>query len=119
MSTLKAWGFDLNPYNACVANKTINELQATIVWHIDNLKISHKDPAIVTDILQHLTKRFGTDRLLIISQGKAHKYLGMTIDYGQKGCVKLNMKYYIAAMLDKVPDTMKGTVCTPCSKPPL
>ena len=29
--------------------------------------------------------------------------------------MKINMKDYIAAMLDKVPDTMKGTVCTPAA----
>jgi hypothetical protein len=34
-------GFTLNPYDECVANKMINGQQCTIVWHVDDLKISH------------------------------------------------------------------------------
>ena len=41
-STLKKWVFFLNPYDECVANKMISGSQATIVWHVDDLKISHK-----------------------------------------------------------------------------
>ena len=40
-STLKECGFKINDYYKCVANKTINANQCTIVWHIDDLKISH------------------------------------------------------------------------------
>jgi len=45
---LMKWGFVLNPYDSCVANKTIGEKQCTIVWLIDNLKISHQDKKVVT-----------------------------------------------------------------------
>ena len=38
-STLVSWGFPINPYNQCVANKHINGKQCTIIWHVDNLKI--------------------------------------------------------------------------------
>ena len=37
------WGFELNPYDSCVANKMINGKQCTILWHVDDLKISHVD----------------------------------------------------------------------------
>ena len=30
-------GFDLNPYDPCVANKTINGKQLTLVWHVDDI----------------------------------------------------------------------------------
>jgi hypothetical protein len=39
--THMSWGFELNKYNRYVANKIINGLQCTIVWHMDNLKISY------------------------------------------------------------------------------
>lgn len=42
-STLQKWGFKVNPYNPCVVNKTIEGSQCTILWHMDDLKISHKD----------------------------------------------------------------------------
>ena len=31
-------GFELNPYDPCVANKTINGKQLTLVCHFDNIK---------------------------------------------------------------------------------
>eukprot|EP00957_Ditylum_brightwellii_P174042 13251283-Ditylum_brightwellii.AAC.1 len=43
-SCLQEWGFEINPYDWCVANNTIKDKQCTIVWHVDDLKISHKDP---------------------------------------------------------------------------
>lgn len=33
-------GYVINPYNWCVTNKIINNKQCTIVWHVDDLKIS-------------------------------------------------------------------------------
>ena len=33
---LKKWGFKLNPYDPCVANKVINGTQCTILWHVDD-----------------------------------------------------------------------------------
>ena len=41
---LKASGFVINPYDLCVANAMIESHQMTVTWHVDNLKVSHKDP---------------------------------------------------------------------------
>jgi hypothetical protein len=30
-------GFKLNPYDPCVANKTLNGTQMTVCWHADDL----------------------------------------------------------------------------------
>ena len=35
-------GFKLNPFDPCVANKTIEGHQMTICFHVDDCKISHK-----------------------------------------------------------------------------
>jgi len=40
--TLQEWGFTLNPYDRCVANKNIQGKQCMIILHVDDLKISHK-----------------------------------------------------------------------------
>ena len=34
------WGFVINPYDWCVGNKSIQGSQCTVIWHVDNLKIS-------------------------------------------------------------------------------
>ena len=39
---LEEYGFEINPYDPCVANKMLNGSQMTFVWHVDDLKVSHK-----------------------------------------------------------------------------
>ena len=34
--------FEINPYDPCVANMTMNSSQITFCWHVDDLKVSHK-----------------------------------------------------------------------------
>jgi hypothetical protein len=64
---LKEWGFETNPYDWCVANKTINGKQCTIVWHVDNLKISHVETSVVLgDIIEDLDSVFGNEVPLTI-----------------------------------------------------
>ena len=58
-TTLKDLGFIINPYDRCMANKMINGKQCTIVWYVDDNKISHVDKNVVTDILEKLKGHFG------------------------------------------------------------
>jgi hypothetical protein len=39
-------GFIFNPYNPCVANKKVQGSQQMIVFHVDNLKSSHKSKLV-------------------------------------------------------------------------
>ena len=43
-------GFKLNPYDPCVANKTINGKQVTLVWHVDNIQASHVEAEVFTSM---------------------------------------------------------------------
>ena len=67
---LKKWGFVTNPYDWCVANKDINGSQCTILWHVDDLKISHADPDVVTSIIDMIAQEFGKEAPLTINRGK-------------------------------------------------
>ena len=69
-SQLVKWGFELNPYDSCVANKMINGKQCTILWHVDYLKISHVDADVVTDIIKLLENEFGKEVPLTVTRGK-------------------------------------------------
>ena len=51
---LKRMGFEVNPYDPCVANKMINGSQMTVTWHVDDLKISHKDEKELTKFISEL-----------------------------------------------------------------
>ena len=46
-SHLEEIGFEINPYDPCVKNMTINSSQMTVCWHVDDLKVSHKEESAV------------------------------------------------------------------------
>ena len=52
-------GFTLNPYDLCVANKIVNGSQCTVVFYVDDNKISHVDPEVVKDVLCELKNTLG------------------------------------------------------------
>jgi hypothetical protein len=106
-------GFVLNPYDECVANKTINGSQCTIVWHVDDLKISHVDPKVTGDIVELLQEKYGTnDAPVTVSHGKVHEYLGMTLDYSQAGKVIISMDQYVKELLEDLPDDFDTGITT-------
>ena len=37
---LEAYGFRINPYDPCVANKVVGGKQLTLCWNVENLRIS-------------------------------------------------------------------------------
>jgi hypothetical protein len=100
--------FVLNLYDSCVANKMINGNQCTILWHIDDLKIAHIDPAVVTSVIVELTGVFGTQALLSVTKRKIHHYLGMTLDFTKHGIVEISIAKYIKDMLNGIPDDING-----------
>ena len=114
-SKLVKWGFVVNNYDWCVANKTVNGKQCTILWHVDDLKISYVDPAVVTQVISQLEKEFGKEAPLTIRRGKVHDYLGMTLDYSVHGKVRFRMSDYIKDMLTDLPEDMEGLSATPAA----
>ena len=112
---LKSWGFEPNPYDACVVNKTIDGKQCTIVWHVDDLKISHVDKEVVSDIITKLSNEFGKEAPLTIKRGKVHDYLGMVLDYSEPGKVKIVMEKYIEGILNEMPADMTGVSPSPAA----
>ena len=60
-SSLQEWGFKINPYDWCVANKTFDIKKMTVVWHVDDLKISHKNGDTVDALINKLRERYGRE----------------------------------------------------------
>ena len=108
-------GFELNPYDPCVANKVINGQQCTIVWHVDDLKMSHTQQEVLDDIIEKLTTKYGNEKSLSIQRGRKHEYLGMTIEYTDDGKVKFTMNDYIDGLLNEMTEDMKGVAVTPAA----
>ncbi len=56
VADLTSLGFELNPYDPCVANKIINGKQIMVCWHVDDLFVGHDDPNVVTTFLDWLVQ---------------------------------------------------------------
>jgi hypothetical protein len=82
---------------------------------VDDLKISHFDPVVVTDVIQTLSDEFGKEAPLTINRGHVHDYLGMTVDFSVPEKVKSAMENYVKDMLRALPDDMDGTATTPAA----
>ena len=81
--------FKVNPYYPCVANIIVCGTQQTIIWHVDDLKLSHLIPRENTKIVQKLMKIFSKD--MTVRRGNKHRYLGMDMDWSVKGQLLINM----------------------------
>ncbi|KAG7370681.1 hypothetical protein IV203_019251 [Nitzschia inconspicua] len=90
-------GFELNPYDPCVANKMIDGKQCTVVWYVDDNKISHVDPQVVTDVITAIEKHFGK---MTVTRGRHHKFLGMDITFNSNGTVSILMEEYLKGVIE-------------------
>ena len=100
---IDVWGFTPNKYDDCVVNKIINGHQMSVVWHVDDLKVSHVDGKEVDKFIMQMEETFGADAPLSVSHGKIHDYLGMNLNFRVKGEVRIDMEHYIDMMLQDAP----------------
>jgi Reverse transcriptase (RNA-dependent DNA polymerase) len=91
-SKLKERGFVLNPYDPCVANSTIEGTQCTVCWYMDDTKISHVNPEVVSKVMKAIEESFGK---MTVTQGNTHTFLGMDIEFNKNGTMTMVMNSYI------------------------
>ncbi len=58
--------------------------QCTIVWHVEDLKISHEDSKVIDSIIESLNEEYGKVDEMTVRRGKVHDYLGMILNFSQK-----------------------------------
>jgi hypothetical protein len=46
---IESIGFEVNPYDICVANRKVNGKQHTVTWHVDDVKSSHVNSEVKDD----------------------------------------------------------------------
>ena len=111
--TLIKLGFEINPYDRCIANKMINGKQCTIAWYVDDNKVSHEDPKVVTDIIEEIKKHFGD---LKVNRGNIHDFLGMKIKINGNKTISLDMKDQINEALEMFGEKFEGPISSPATK---
>jgi len=97
-------------------NKMIEGKQCTILWHVDDIKLSHVDDEVNEEIIEKLNGVYGKEAPLVVTRGKVHDYLGMTLDYSVDGQCKVIMKDYVEATLEALPNDMDGEAATPAAR---
>jgi Reverse transcriptase (RNA-dependent DNA polymerase) len=112
---LKA-GFEANLYDSCVMHKMVKGSQCTMLWHVDDLKISYVDGGECEKIVDLLNERYNTETPLTVTRGDLHDYLGMTLDYSTEGKVGTRMEYYVDNMLSDLPEYFDGSATTPAAE---
>ena len=95
--------------------------QLTSVWHIDNLKIIHKDEIVVTNIMSKLDAEYGKEASgdpapLTVECDKIQKYLGMILDNTEAKNVKNDMTGYLEQKSNNFPDGYEGAAATPATR---
>jgi hypothetical protein len=53
-------GFEINPFDLCVANKTVNGTQRTICIHVDDCKLSHHCSRAINNMIDWLCQEYAS-----------------------------------------------------------
>lgn len=114
--TLVKLGFIINPYDWCVANKIIDGSQCTIVWHFNDLKISHVKQSVIEDITKKLNEKYGQVSPLTTQFGETHDYLGMKLHFPGDGSIEIDMSDYVHGILLEAANYMDGVAETPAAE---
>ena len=96
---LEEYGFGINPYDPRVAKKMVNSSQMTVVWNVDDLKVSHKSDFDITRFVDYLISIYGG---LSSIRGKVHDYLGMNLDFSDKLNLQVSMIQYLINVLKEL-----------------
>ena len=107
------YGFEKNGYDPHVSNKTVNGFQITVRWHMDDLKVYHKDGFYITRFETYLQEIYEG---IQASRGKVHNYLGMKLDDSGKGKLQVSMIPYMINMLKEFPEELGIPAATPATE---
>jgi hypothetical protein len=104
VKSLVKQGFKLNLYDRCVTNKIVKRKQITVCFHVDDCKLSHEHSKVFDETITWLRAKYESifeDGLvaLKVHRGKVNKYLGMTLDFSQKGQCIVTMHDYLDGIL--------------------
>ena len=102
---IESIGFEVNPYDTCVSNRTVNGKQHTFACYVDNSKSIYVDTKVNNDFNKRLEKTYGIDNIRHVeaSRGKVHEYLDMALDYTEEGKLKIGMSKYLDATIAGFP----------------
>ena len=87
----------------------VNGEQITVQFHVDDLKVSHKEQSVLDDFLKDLRDEFGQEDELTENKGLVHEYLGITIDYSIPRKVVFTMFDYLEDVIVEASQDLKNS----------
>ncbi len=90
VKSLVKQSFKLKPYDGCVTSKIVTGKQIAKCFSVDDCKLSHENSKVVDETIKWLRAEYESifedgSGDMKVHRGKAHKYLGMTLDFSHKG----------------------------------
>jgi hypothetical protein len=111
---LEDYGFKVNPYDPCVANKVTEcGKQMTVIWHVDNLMGSCENDFELTKFSCYLAKIYGPK--LSMHTGRKHDYLGVDMEFNDDGTLEASMITYLKNVISEFPEVITGKSATPAA----
>ena len=74
-------------------NREVDGSQETILFHVDDLKISHRNNSVLKSTLATLSERYGKINDLTVTYGKVHEFIG-------DGKLNVKMDDYVEEILE-------------------
>jgi hypothetical protein len=94
-------GFNINPYDPCVAKLIINGAMLTVTWHVDSMKCPHINEYVVDSFISWLKMKYEDINKVKETRGLVHDYFEMKLNYLKQGKVIVCMKKYVNKMIDE------------------
>jgi hypothetical protein len=112
---LEGIGFQVNPYDPCVANRIVRDDQFTVTWHVDDAKCSHKDSQANDEFREWCEQQYGDPKIGSVkaTRGPRHDYLAMNLDFSKPGKVQVDMTSYVNSMTEEFPDELSSSITCP------
>jgi hypothetical protein len=93
---LEADGYRKNAYDECLFNKSVNGVQCTVAFHVDDLLITCADMSVIDGLEIMLKENFSS---ITINKGNKHSYLAMNVEVDDDG-IHVDMIAYIHKVLE-------------------
>ena len=110
---LRKMGFELNPYDKCVANKMVDGKQCTIAWWVDDNCLTHLSDKVLDRVIKRIERKFGK---MTVTHGDSHNFLGMKLRFHGDSSLQINMRQYIEEAIEVFGQPLTRSAATPAMK---
>ena len=101
----------INPYDPCVTNKCTSKGQLTVVWHVNDMKVPHKNKEEVTNFVECMKGIYGKN--VPVVRGKKHNYVVIDLACRSPGEVIVSIDRYTTEAIDEFLEEMMKIIKTP------